>query len=344
MPDLDAIFLDIFPEAAVLVHQGRIVASNAMARHYLPQLKVDAPLPGCMIPLQDEADASGSFFAVGSNYTFTRSHLPQGLLILFRPAPQTALTDTQLEGALRQMRQFMGEFLMELNQDASPQLQDDFHKSYYRMFRLVENLDLVRAASTPQGLPFSPTVVDLVALCRQVTAQAGAVLALSDITLTFKTVRASLLILGDPQLLQRLLLELISNSSRAVKKGAISIFLHSQDARVLLSVSDSGGVPSPHQISAMFQQASDCHIPEPGVGAGLGLSIVRHIVQLHSGTMLVQWGEGAPSTLVALPIGPLDPHVSVQTPRVQRDGGLSPLLVALSDVLPAKLLAMDGLD
>ena len=48
--------------------------------------------------------------------------------------------------------------------------------------------------------------------------------------------------------------------------------------------------------------------------------------------------------ILSLPTGPLDPRVPVRSPILQQDGGLSPLLVALSDVLPARLFGMEAPD
>ena len=98
------------------------------------------------------------------------------------------------------------------------------------------------------------------------------------------------------------------------------------------------------QYSALFQQGGNEELPLPGQGAGLGLPIARHIVALHKGSLLVEWGQSAPSVVLSLPTGPLDGRVSVHTPTLQRDGGLDPVLTELSDLLPPYLFGMEGLD
>ena len=71
---------------------------------------------------------------------------------------------------------------------------------------------------------------------------------------------------------------------------------------------------------------------------------MRRIVAAHRGTMLVEWGEGAPTTLISLPAGPVDPRASVNAPTVYQDGGLSPILVGLADVLPVSVFELAELD
>ena len=343
MSDLDLFSLDAFPQAAVLVRQGLVAAVNPLARHYLPQLEPGAPLPAFLSPLsQDTRAGQGTFSAGLTNYAFRLTDTPEGRLILFHPAAQAALTDTQLDGVLRQMRTFLSEFLME-SEGCPPESRPAFRKSFHRMFRLVENLDFMRLAGSPEGAAFHPVTMDLAGLCRQVSEQAATLLRERDVRLEYQSDLSSLLIPGDPQLLQRLLLELIANSAQAIGKGTIHIRLRTQGGRAVLVLSDSGAAPSQRQMAAMLQQDSDQQLPLVGSGAGLGLSVARHIVSLHRGTLLVEWGQGAPTVILSVPTGPLEPRATVNTPAIHRDGGMSPLLVALSDVLPVSVFAEEDL-
>lgn len=342
MPNLNHILLDSFPEAAFLIVQGEITAVNLMARHYLPQLEPGAPVPS-YIPLAQSPPGSGTFSAGFSTYSFRLTHIPEGSLVLFCPAPQTALTDIQLDGALRQLRTFMEDFLLEAG-NSSVESRASFYKSFYRMFRLVDNLELMRTVGSPEGLPFSPVSMDLAGLCSQIIGDAAPLLLEGDITLDYQPSLSSLLIPGDPKLLQRLLLELISNAARAAGKGTILIRLFRQGNRALLSLSDSRTPLTQRQLVAMLQQDSDQLLPSPESGAGLGLSIVRHITSLHGGALVVQFSQDAPAIVLSLPTEPLSPRVTVSTPVLQRDGGLSPLLAALSDALPASVFHLADLD
>ena len=342
MPNLNDFFLDSFPEAAILTRQDEILAVNLMARHYLPDLEVGSCLPA-YIPMSQSPTGSGTFSAGLSTYTFSVAQLSEGLLTLFRPAPQTALTDIQLDGSLRQLRTFMESFLLESG-NLAPEIRASFGKSFHRMFRLVNNLEFMRAAGSSGGLSFNPVTMDLVGLCSSVLQDAAPLLADGGIAVEFQSALPSRLIPGDPKLLERLLLELISNAARAIGQGTILVRLYSRGNRVLLALSDNGASPSQRQLVSMLQQDADHLLPSPESGAGLGLSIVRHIAILHGGSLLVEVGSTSPSVVLSLPTGPLNPHMTVSTPPLQRDGGLSPLLTALSDVLPASVFELADLD
>lgn len=323
-------------EAAVLLREGRVAAFSPMALHYLPQLRSGADAPPCLP--RPGAPGGGLFTAGLSAYSYTCSLMEDGWLLIFRPAPQQDLTDAQLDGALRQLRQFMGEFLVELPQQPGPE-GAPFRKSFYRMFRLLDNLEFLHQ-------PFqeaSRAPLDLAGLCRQTAAEAAPLLLEGGVTLDFSCPQASLIVPGEPALLRRMVLELTANSARAAAGGTVFLRLRAQKERALLTLSDTGAAPTGRQLAAMLQQDADHNIPAPGAGAGMGLSMVRRIVAAHRGAMLVEWGEGAPATLVSLPTGPVEPRATLSSP-VSRDGGLSPLLTALADVLPVSVFALAELD
>ena len=334
--------IEALPEAAVLVRRWRTGAFNTLAGQYVPGLREGERLPEALRPLLDISSDGGIFTAGQSVYAFRRvkGEGEGELLLLFRPAPQTALTGDQLDGALRQFRQLMAELMTQL--DGKGDNRGGVQKSLHRMFRLLDNLDLLRACSEGEP-PFSPVAMDLAGLCRQTAEAAGTVLREIGVSLTCDA-PASLLISGDPELLRRMLLELLANAAKALGHGRVWVQLRAMGSRAVLTVSDNGRAVSPRQLAALLEQDGGEALPLPGQGAGLGMAVVRRIAALHRGALMVEWSSGAPAVILSLPAGPGEGRTQVSTPRLQRDGGFSPLLVALSDLLPAGLFRQEARD
>lgn len=341
--------MDTFPEAVVQVRGGAVTGANAAARHYLPQLETDGPLPEFLELPCSAAPGSGVFTQGPFTYAFTASPAGEGLLILFRPAPQTVLTGRQLDGVIRQLRELLGELLggvsaPEGGEEGALLAHPAFSRSFHRLFRLVNNLEYMQE-SGGGSVVFRPVTMDLDGLCRQLASEAYDLLRAADVTLEYECPARGLLIPGDPLLLQRMLLGLIANGARAAEGGRVVLALRRQRNRALLTLSDSGPLLDRRQLAAMLQDGGGPDIPLPGQGAGLGLSIVRSIVSLHRGEMIISLDQSAPVVMISLPTGPLEARTALRTPPPpQRDGGLSPVMVELSDVLPARLFRAEEMD
>lgn len=60
------------------------------------------------------------------------------------------------------------------------------------------------------------------------------------------------------------------------------------------------------------------------LGGRIGDALAGIIARLHGGSLMVNSSEaGVPAAILALPTGPMPTRVTVRTPRLQRDGGLS---------------------
>jgi PAS domain S-box-containing protein len=115
---------------------------------------------------------------------------------------------------------------------------------------------------------------------------------------------------GDPRRLQQVVWNLVSNAVKFTPEGGrVSISCRRTDQSAEVRVSDSGkGISReflPHLFDR-FTQADSSSTRAHG-GLGLGLSIVRHLVELHGGTVAAESaGEGQGATFtVRLPIAGL---------------------------------------
>ncbi len=114
-------------------------------------------------------------------------------------------------------------------------------------------------------------------------------------------------VLGDANRLQQVLWNLLVNAVKFTPtEGCITLSVHDKESNVTITVADSGeGIPEDVLpfIFDRFRQG-DGSATRPHAGLGLGLSIVRHIVELHGGIVhAVSAGKGKGSTFsVQLPV------------------------------------------
>jgi signal transduction histidine kinase len=113
---------------------------------------------------------------------------------------------------------------------------------------------------------------------------------------------------GDPDRLQQVLVNLVSNAIKFTQAGAVQIRFYCPDpSHWAMEVSDTGpGIPPEAQsyIFEPFRQV-DGSMTRVHTGAGLGLSIVKHLVTLMEGqvTLDSEVGRGSIFT-VCLPLIP----------------------------------------
>lgn len=112
-------------------------------------------------------------------------------------------------------------------------------------------------------------------------------------------------VLGDESHLRRMIDNLMSNAIKFTPAGgAVMVHLERSDGQLVLSVSDQGiGIPAGHEerIFERFYQV-DGTIRRQYGGSGLGLALVKEIVERHRGTVTVESREGEGTTFrVCLP-------------------------------------------
>jgi len=114
-------------------------------------------------------------------------------------------------------------------------------------------------------------------------------------------------ILGDPSRLQQVVWNLLSNAIKFTPTGGrIDIALDYIDGIAQIQVSDTGQGIHPDFLPYVFDRfrQADSSCSRRDSGLGLGLSIVRHLVELHGGTVSAESsGEGQGATFtVRLPL------------------------------------------
>jgi PAS domain S-box-containing protein len=115
---------------------------------------------------------------------------------------------------------------------------------------------------------------------------------------------------GDPVRLQQVIWNLLSNSIKFTpRNGRVQVRLERVNSHIEIAVSDSGSGIAPEFLPYVFDRfrQADQRTTRQHGGLGLGLAIVRHLVELHGGTVRAESpGEGQGSTFtVLLPVAPV---------------------------------------
>jgi signal transduction histidine kinase len=112
-------------------------------------------------------------------------------------------------------------------------------------------------------------------------------------------IRPTATFLGDMLGLDQAIRNLLDNALKFTPRcGQVRVTLHDAPTRVILRVEDTGiGIPAEAQekIFLPFYQV-DSSLARQHPGAGMGLAIVKHVVEAHGGQVIVHSAPGAGST------------------------------------------------
>ena len=145
-------------------------------------------------------------------------------------------------------------------------------------------------------------------------------------------------VFGDPNRLQQVVWNLLTNAVKFTPKGGkIDVLVERVNSHVEITVHDSGIGISPEFLPHLFERfrQADSSTTRKFGGLGLGLSIVKQLVELHGGTVTAESaGEGKGATfIVSLPLRAVRDaaafprehpttgrHAAIRTPEVSLAG------------------------
>jgi PAS domain S-box-containing protein len=139
-------------------------------------------------------------------------------------------------------------------------------------------------------------------------------------------------VMGDPARLQQVVWNLLSNAVKFTPKGGkIEVRLERVNSHVEILVADTGAGIAPEFLPHVFERFRqlDSSTTRRHGGLGLGLAIVRHLVELHGGTVRVKSpGEGQGSTFIVwlpLSVAHLTPEEAARVhPRTEELAPVDP--------------------
>lgn len=154
-----------------------------------------------------------------------------------------------------------------------------------RMLKLINNIiDMTKINSGA----IKPSFInyDIIQLVEDITMSVLSSVELKGIEIIFDTEIEEKLIKCDPNMIERIVLNLLSNAIKfSSSNGNILVSIASKDGYIIIKVKDDGiGIPleMKNKIFNKFEQI-DKSLNRKTEGSGIGLSIVKLLVDLHSG-------------------------------------------------------------
>lgn len=202
---------------------------------------------------------------------------------------------------------------------ASEEELDAVHQEVLRLSNLVEDLRLLSLADAGE-LHLNIEQVDVAGLVETAVRRLTPLAQAKDVILVGDIGQDPGLIMGDEGKLHQVLANLIGNAIRHTPAGSqVTVEARSEVQEVQLVVSDQGPGIDPADLPHFFERfwkgdraRVRAQVPyRDGSGSGLGLSIVRQLVELHGGRVDANLPEGGGlQVVITLPAGSPGPDAA----------------------------------
>lgn len=209
-------------------------------------------------------------------------------------------------------------------------------KNCYRMIRLTNNLvDITKFNSGFINKNFHN--YNIVELVEDISMSVIPYLESKNINLIFDTLVEEAVIKCDSDYIERIILNILSNSIKFSKEnGNILIFMDSDSRFVTIKISDDGIGIEKDKLCSVFQPfiQGDKSLTRKKEGSGIGLSLVKSLVQLHNGIVYFNpHVESGSEIIIKLPNVQLnEPDESVNNYASTKETIVSKINIEFSDI------------
>jgi len=231
-------------------------------------------------------------------------------------------------------------FNMYLEKDSLDQNKDSMFKyinsmmqNCYRLSKLINNivdLSKIEAGFFQLNLSNNNIVEIIEAVVMSVTDYTD----IKGLSIIFDTDTEEKIIACDPEKLERVVLNLLSNAIKFSDVGS-AIFVNIQDKNgmIEISVKDNGIGIEQDQLDRIFDRFKqiDKSLSRNAEGAGIGLSLVKAIVEMHGGKIYVvsELGRGS-KFIIELPVKKIKSEYTLLDSKIKNE--TESLQVELSDI------------
>ncbi|MCK9444166.1 MAG: ATP-binding protein [Tissierellaceae bacterium] len=205
----------------------------------------------------------------------------------------------------------------------------------YRLIKLANNI--IDISKIDAGyLKINLKNYNIVSIIEDITLSVVDFIENKGISIVFDTDEEEIIVACDADKMERVMLNLLSNSAKFVEPGGrIEVRIKKKNRKVLIIVKDTGtGIPTDMKdtIFNRFQQV-DSSLRRPKEGSGIGLSIVKSMIELHNGNIKLNSDIGRGSEfIIELPINLVNENVSDHREIVPPELNVDKINIEFSDI------------
>jgi len=222
---------------------------------------------------------------------------------------------------------------LDQNKDSMFKYINSMMQNCYRLSKLINNivdLSKIEAGFFQLNLSNNNIVEIIEAVVMSVTDYTD----IKGLSIIFDTYTEEKIIACDPEKLERVVLNLLSNAIKFSDVGS-AIFVNIQDKNgmIEISVKDNGIGIEQDQLDRIFDRFKqiDKSLSRNAEGAGIGLSLVKAIVEMHGGKIYVESELGRGSNfIIELPVKKIRTEYTLLDSKIQNE--TESLQVELSDI------------
>ncbi len=232
-----------------------------------------------------------------------------GVVLIFRDESERRRTELALKNADRRKDEFLATLAHELRNPLAPismgldlldvsaddptaaaEIRAMMKRQTQHMVRLIDDLlDISRI--TCGKLELRKTQLQLADIVRDAVEATRSVFQESSHQLTVRVPERPVFVYADANRLTQVFVNLLNNAAKYTpREGRVELRAHQQGSDVVITVSDSGiGIPADKIdcVFDMFAQVNDRHGFGQS-GLGIGLALVKRVVEMHGGAVEVQ--------------------------------------------------------
>ena len=323
-PETDAITRVTRSGASELVPylSDEMLVAGAKSPEHLQMMRDLGIMSYMVVPLRSRGEVLGAITFVTSDRRFTQQDLQRAEELAYRAS--IAIENARLYSAAQAANRAKDEFLATLSHELRtpmtavlgwarmlklglsdediPVAIDAIEQGASAQAQLIEDvLDVSRIMSGKLTFKPQPTDLSVIAQAAMTTVHPAAVAKDIEVLTSIPPVLPQ--IAGDEGRLQQIIWNLLANAIKFTPRGGtVTLRIVHKGSMVRLSVADSGEGIDREFLPYVFEpfRQADSSTTRPHGGIGLGLAIVRSLVELHGGSIRAESegrGRGATFTI-----------------------------------------------